>query len=160
MRVLFFFFTFLLATILCCVAMNPFRNTLSLSIFSQSASHSPLFLASLSSVFQDPAAADNNDAPVSLTTTAMVSLPPRSMTGTASEFWQQPDGEGYRPCLHFSFNYRRRSSKIAKEKMKFLMVLAIWNRQGYRYQKKVLEQLRDGKGNDGSNASGQDIKSE
>ncbi|CAH1451503.1 methylsterol monooxygenase 1-1 [Lactuca sativa] len=32
--------------------------------------------------------------------------------------------------------------------------------KGYRYQKKVLEQLRDGKGNDGSNASGQDIKSE
>ncbi|XP_023737011.1 methylsterol monooxygenase 1-1 [Lactuca sativa] len=32
--------------------------------------------------------------------------------------------------------------------------------KGYCYQKKVLEQLRDGKGNDGSNASGQDIKSE
>ncbi|CAI9280505.1 unnamed protein product [Lactuca saligna] len=123
MRVLFFFFTFLLATILCCVAMNPFLNTPSLSIFSQSASYSPLFLASLSSVFQDPTAADNNDAPVSLTTTAMVPLPPRSVAGTASEFWQQPDGEGYRPCLDFSLNYRKRSSKIAKEKMKFLVVL-------------------------------------
>lgn len=53
----------------------------------------------------------------------MVPLPPRSVTGTASEFWQQPDGEGYRPCLDFSLNYRRRSSKIAKEKMKFLVVL-------------------------------------
>ncbi|KAL4584805.1 hypothetical protein LXL04_009415 [Taraxacum kok-saghyz] len=123
MRTLIFFLTFLLAAILCCVAMNPFLNTPSLSLISGTASYSPLFLASLSSVFLDPVAADNNDAPVSLTTTAMVPLPPRSVAGNASEFWEQPDGEGYRPCLDFSLNYRRRSSKIAKEKTRFLVVV-------------------------------------
>ncbi|KAI3499544.1 hypothetical protein L1887_35347 [Cichorium endivia] len=124
MRIFFFLiFTLLLASVLCFVAINPFLYTPSLSVISHTASYSPLFLASLSSVFQDPTAADNNDAPVSLTTTAMVPLPPRSVAGTASEFWEQPNGEGYRPCLDFSLNYRKRSSKIAKEKTKFLVVL-------------------------------------
>ncbi|KAL4573095.1 hypothetical protein LXL04_019888 [Taraxacum kok-saghyz] len=113
MRTLIFFLTILLAAILCCVAMNPFLNTPSLSLISGTASYSPLFLASLSSVFLDPIDSDNNYAPVSLTTTTIVPLPPRSVAGNASEFWEQPDGEGYQPCLDFSLSYRRRSSKIA-----------------------------------------------
>ncbi|KVI06172.1 GDP-fucose protein O-fucosyltransferase, partial [Cynara cardunculus var. scolymus] len=118
-----FFFTLLLASILCFVAINPFLNTPQVSIIAHTASYSPLFLASLSSVFQDPSAGDNNDAPVSLSTTAMVPLPPRSVAGISSEFWQQPDGEGFRPCLDFSLKYRRRSRKIANERKRFLVVV-------------------------------------
>ncbi|CAH1448115.1 unnamed protein product [Lactuca virosa] len=121
-----------------------------------------LFLASLSSVFQDPTAADNNDAPVSLTTTEMVSLPPRSVTGTASEpnisskFIPFYGGADYHDYHHYVGG---------QSQSNFASVFTYYDYiygtdKGYRYQKKVLEQLRDGKGNDGSNASGQDIKSE
>ncbi|KAI3777654.1 hypothetical protein L1987_47455 [Smallanthus sonchifolius] len=116
--------TLLLASILCFAAINLFLNTPSLSTINlfHTATYSPLFLASLSSVYEDPSA-DDNDSPVSLSVTSMVPLPPRSVTGAASEFWQQPDGEGFRPCLGFSLKYRRRSVEIADEKKRFLVVV-------------------------------------
>lgn len=39
------------------------------------------------------------------------------------EFWKQPDGLGYRPCLDFSREYRRESAKVVKERRKYLMVV-------------------------------------
>lgn len=58
----------------------------------------------------------------------MVPLPAHSMVGSFSEeekeFWKQPDGEGYKPCLEFSIGYRRKSAKISKEKRRFLVVVA------------------------------------
>ncbi|KAH7684985.1 GDP-fucose protein O-fucosyltransferase protein [Dioscorea alata] len=38
------------------------------------------------------------------------------------EFWRQPDGLGYKPCLQFSIGYRRASAKIVKERRRFLVV--------------------------------------
>lgn len=39
------------------------------------------------------------------------------------EFWKQPDGLGYKPCLDFSAAYRRESRKIVRERRKYLMVV-------------------------------------
>ncbi|KAM0946577.1 hypothetical protein DsansV1_C09g0096421 [Dioscorea sansibarensis] len=38
------------------------------------------------------------------------------------EFWHQPDGLGYKPCLQFSIGYRRASARIVKERSRFLVV--------------------------------------
>ncbi|MFS8000487.1 putative GDP-fucose protein O-fucosyltransferase [Helianthus anomalus] len=103
--------TLVLASILC---FMPFVIKIHTS------THSPLLLASISSVYQDPNADDNN-SPVTLSVPSIVPLPPRSVAGT--EFWDQPDGEGYRPCLGFSLKYRRRSVKIVNEKKRFLVVV-------------------------------------
>ncbi|KAL1221845.1 O-fucosyltransferase 24 [Cardamine amara subsp. amara] len=40
-----------------------------------------------------------------------------------NEFWKQPDGLGYKPCLDFSNEYRRESKKIVEERRKYLMVV-------------------------------------
>ncbi|KAK4488648.1 hypothetical protein RD792_004417 [Penstemon davidsonii] len=40
-----------------------------------------------------------------------------------SEFWKQPDGLGYRPCLDFSERYRKESVQIVKDRTKYLMVV-------------------------------------
>lgn len=40
-----------------------------------------------------------------------------------SEFWKQPDGLGYRPCLQFSNVYKRASVDIVKDRTKYLMVV-------------------------------------
>ncbi|CAI9780022.1 unnamed protein product [Fraxinus pennsylvanica] len=40
-----------------------------------------------------------------------------------SEFWKQPDGMGYRPCLDFSEKYSKESDEIVKDKTKYLMVV-------------------------------------
>lgn len=57
----------------------------------------------------------------------MVPLPAHGVAADLSdeerEFWKQPDGEGYRPCLDFSIEYRKASAKISKEKRRFLMVM-------------------------------------
>ncbi|XP_073157199.1 O-fucosyltransferase 20-like [Henckelia pumila] len=39
------------------------------------------------------------------------------------EFWKQPNGFGYRPCLDFSEGYRRESGDIVKERAKYLIVV-------------------------------------
>ncbi|KAI6675828.1 hypothetical protein NL676_036624 [Syzygium grande] len=40
-----------------------------------------------------------------------------------SEFWKQPDGLGYRPCLVFSPEYRKASQGIVKNRRKYLVVV-------------------------------------
>ncbi|XP_065881219.1 O-fucosyltransferase 37-like isoform X2 [Euphorbia lathyris] len=40
------------------------------------------------------------------------------------EFWQQPDGEGFKPRLDFSIKYRKASASISKERKRFLVVVA------------------------------------
>jgi hypothetical protein len=58
----------------------------------------------------------------------MAPLPLLPVTGSVSKeergFWGQPDGEGYKPCLHFSLKYRKASARIAKERRLFLVVVA------------------------------------
>ena len=40
-----------------------------------------------------------------------------------SEFWEQPDGLGYKPCLGFSREYRRQSEGVVKNRRRYLMVV-------------------------------------
>ncbi|XP_065871090.1 O-fucosyltransferase 20 [Euphorbia lathyris] len=40
-----------------------------------------------------------------------------------NEFWKQPDGLGYKPCLGFSRDYRRGSETIVKDRRKYLLVV-------------------------------------
>lgn len=58
----------------------------------------------------------------------MVPLPVHLVSGNLSEeeteFWKQPDSNGYRPCLDSTIGYRKRSAKISKEKNRFLVVVA------------------------------------
>ncbi|ESQ31569.1 hypothetical protein EUTSA_v10005492mg [Eutrema salsugineum] len=46
-----------------------------------------------------------------------------NMTEEEREFWKQPNGEGYTPCLDFSLDYRKKSARISKEKKRFLVVV-------------------------------------
>lgn len=46
------------------------------------------------------------------------------MSEVEREFWRQPDGDGYRPCLEFGIGYRRASARISKERRRFLVVVA------------------------------------
>ncbi|KFK37254.1 hypothetical protein AALP_AA4G233800 [Arabis alpina] len=39
------------------------------------------------------------------------------------EFWKQPDGLGYKPCLGFSSEYRRESNSLLKNRWKYLLVV-------------------------------------
>ncbi|XP_057807651.1 O-fucosyltransferase 20-like [Salvia miltiorrhiza] len=39
------------------------------------------------------------------------------------EFWKQPDGMGYRPCLDFSGNYTAASGGIVQDRTKYLLVV-------------------------------------
>ncbi len=39
------------------------------------------------------------------------------------EFWKQPDGLGYKPCLVFSRDYRRASEGVVKDRTRYLMVV-------------------------------------
>ncbi|XVE54509.1 hypothetical protein DITRI_Ditri03aG0087600 [Diplodiscus trichospermus] len=59
---------------------------------------------------------------------AMVPLPvhvvPGNLSEEENEFWKQPEGKGYRPCLDSSIEYRKRSARISKEKNRFLVVVA------------------------------------
>ena len=43
--------------------------------------------------------------------------------GEKSEFWEQPDGLGYRPCLEFSKEYKKTSLEIVEDRTKYLMVV-------------------------------------
>ncbi|OMO71760.1 GDP-fucose protein O-fucosyltransferase [Corchorus olitorius] len=62
-----------------------------------------------------------------LGSTVMVPLPVHLVSGNLSEeetdFWRQPDGKGYRPCLEFGIGYRKKSATISKEKNRFLVVV-------------------------------------
>ncbi|XP_023528632.1 O-fucosyltransferase 20-like [Cucurbita pepo subsp. pepo] len=39
------------------------------------------------------------------------------------EFWKQPDGLGYKPCLDFSQEYKRTTTGVISERTKYLMVV-------------------------------------
>ncbi|XVF54653.1 hypothetical protein PTKIN_Ptkin05aG0198600 [Pterospermum kingtungense] len=70
---------------------------------------------------------NENDEHRVIGTSAMVPYPVHVVSGNLSEeeteFWQQPDQEGYRPCLASSRGYRKRSAMISKEKNRFLVVV-------------------------------------
>lgn len=46
-----------------------------------------------------------------------------SNSDKGSEFWKQPDGLGYRPCLDFSRDYEKASVGTVKDRTKYLMVV-------------------------------------
>ncbi|XVF73651.1 hypothetical protein PTKIN_Ptkin12aG0219200 [Pterospermum kingtungense] len=50
------------------------------------------------------------------------SQPPHH-SDSESEFWKEPDGMGYKPCLDFSAEYRRASEAIVKDRSKYLVVV-------------------------------------
>ncbi|KAJ4840618.1 O-fucosyltransferase 20 [Turnera subulata] len=76
---------------------------------------------------------NNNDIGVAGNSRSSSSLSKEDQLGVAaassitldssSEFWKQPDGLGYRPCLEFSGEYRRWSQGILKDRAKYLMVV-------------------------------------
>nr|DAD29953.1 TPA_asm: hypothetical protein HUJ06_031421 [Nelumbo nucifera] len=43
--------------------------------------------------------------------------------GEETEFWKQPDGLGYRPCLDFSDEYLRSSEAIVQNRRRYMMVV-------------------------------------
>ncbi|CAH8265945.1 unnamed protein product [Arabidopsis lyrata] len=42
---------------------------------------------------------------------------------TEGDFWKQPDGLGFKPCLGFTSQYRRDSNSILKNRWKYLLVV-------------------------------------
>ncbi|CAA3029690.1 O-fucosyltransferase 20-like [Olea europaea subsp. europaea] len=44
-------------------------------------------------------------------------------TDNKIEFWKQPEGMGYRPCLDFSVKYGEETDEIMKDRTKYLMVV-------------------------------------
>uniref|UniRef100_A0A6N2K3S5 O-fucosyltransferase family protein n=1 Tax=Salix viminalis TaxID=40686 RepID=A0A6N2K3S5_SALVM len=88
-----------------------------------SMSISSMLLTSLSSV-----APKNVEGEPRMAKSLMAPLPLHPVTGNVSkeekEFWEQPDGEGYKPCLDFNLKYRKASARISKERRRFLVVVA------------------------------------
>ncbi|XP_039059311.1 O-fucosyltransferase 37-like [Hibiscus syriacus] len=86
-------------------------------------SHSQIILASLLSGLNS-----NDEVQPRIGGTSMVPLPvhlvPGDLSEQEAEFWKQPDGNGYRPCLDSTMEYRKRSAKISIEKNRFLVVVA------------------------------------
>ncbi|XP_022863245.1 O-fucosyltransferase 37-like, partial [Olea europaea var. sylvestris] len=121
---LFILCTFLGISILTFIPIS--QNSIPCSMISPSSPLSPFLLASLSSIAKDYSNNFPDDEPT-LSTSAMVPLPPHGFYGNLSEeereFWQQPDGEGYHPCLDFSLEYRKSSVRISKQRRKFLVVV-------------------------------------
>ncbi|XP_030473606.2 O-fucosyltransferase 20-like isoform X1 [Syzygium oleosum] len=48
---------------------------------------------------------------------------PREEAEEEHSFWKQPEGMGYRGCLEWSKDYRRRSERIVKERRKYVMMV-------------------------------------
>ncbi|KAJ6374463.1 hypothetical protein OIU78_030056 [Salix suchowensis] len=88
-----------------------------------SMSISSMLLTSLSSV-----APKSVEGEPRMAKSLMAPLPLHPVTGNVSkeekEFWEQPDGEGYKPCLDFNLKYRKASARISKERRRFLVVVA------------------------------------
>ncbi|PIM99221.1 hypothetical protein CDL12_28286 [Handroanthus impetiginosus] len=128
LTLLFFFSTFILCTFfgICILTFYPIsQNSIPCSSLSHSSPLPPVLLASLSSIFNDY---PEKDEPT-LSSSALVPLPAHGVSANPNisaaerEFWRQPDGQGYRPCLDFTLDYRKKSAKISKEKRKFLVVV-------------------------------------
>ncbi|KAM0947489.1 putative GDP-fucose protein O-fucosyltransferase [Dioscorea sansibarensis] len=83
------------------------------------------FLLSHPSIFMS-----NTSTSALQNTISMVPRPPHALipgnvinvSQQEMEFWRQPDGLGYKPCLQFSIGYRRASARIVKERSRFLVV--------------------------------------
>ncbi|XP_059644202.1 O-fucosyltransferase 37 [Cornus florida] len=116
------FFTFLGISILSFIPISHNSLPLSVPSLSPSSSFPPLLSASLSAMVSNT----EIDEPT-LSNSVMVPLPVHGVTGNVSkeerEFWKQPDGDGYRPCLDFGIEYRRNSARVSKEKRRFLVVV-------------------------------------
>ncbi|KAE9592702.1 hypothetical protein Lal_00028980 [Lupinus albus] len=71
----------------------------------------------------------DDDSSVSLSESlfANVQLQAQGPSGLESdekgEFWKQPNGLGYKPCLGFSRDYRRGSEGVLRDRRKYLMVV-------------------------------------
>ncbi|KAM7265571.1 hypothetical protein ACFE04_003254 [Oxalis oulophora] len=52
-----------------------------------------------------------------------LSVSPKDDIFEDSSFWKQPDGLGYKPCLHFTRDYKRQSEAVVKERTKYLLVV-------------------------------------
>lgn len=68
---------------------------------------------------QNPCSVISNGVPIS----ELSVVAKTAENGDGGEFWKQPDGMGYRPCLDFSDKYRRESGDILKDRTKYLMVV-------------------------------------
>ncbi|CAA7407985.1 unnamed protein product [Spirodela intermedia] len=73
-----------------------------------------------------PCATPRPEAPPLFSSTAGDSQPATPPSGGGDgggeEFWEQPDGMGYRPCLDFSKGYRRATEGIKRDRNKYLVV--------------------------------------
>ncbi|GMI76711.1 hypothetical protein HRI_001340400 [Hibiscus trionum] len=105
-----------------CPMLSPSISPI--SPHSLTSSYSQIVLASLLSGGLN----SNNEIQPRAGGTAMVPLPihlvPGNLSELETEFWKQPDGNGYRPCLDSTIEYRKRSAKISVEKNRFLVVVA------------------------------------
>ncbi|XP_075504065.1 O-fucosyltransferase 37 [Primulina tabacum] len=119
---LFFSSLFILCTFLgiCFLTFSPISSTECSELWPLSTF--PSFpVTSLSSVLKHNSGSREYDV--------TVPLPPRGLASNLNlsaeeeDFWKQPDGMGFQPCLHFSLEYRKASSRIAKQKRKFLVVV-------------------------------------
>ncbi|KAG6633280.1 O-fucosyltransferase 37-like [Carya illinoinensis] len=102
--------------------LSPSSEPFSSPSFSSAENRSQVTLASLALTFLD----SEENEPI-LSNSVMVPLPAHGIVGSnvseeEREFWRQPDGEGYRPCLDFSIGYRKASVRITEEKRRFLTV--------------------------------------
>lgn len=102
----------------------PYHSEMPCSHFASTPSLSPMasLISSKASNFID-------GDPRLLSTSVMVPLPAHGFVGAnlsvaEREFWEQPNGEGFRPCLDFGLGYRKSSAKITKERKRFLVVVA------------------------------------
>ncbi|XP_061988237.1 O-fucosyltransferase 37 [Rosa rugosa] len=92
-------------------------------------SHSAASTPSLSPISPKTSSSGFIDDPRLLSDTVMVPLPAHGALGAnlssaEKEFWEQPNGEGFRPCLDFGLGYRKSSAKIVTERRRFLLVVA------------------------------------
>ncbi|EYU23112.1 hypothetical protein ABFS82_09G065600 [Erythranthe guttata] len=128
LNLLFFLSLFILCTFsgICILSFYAISQTPApCSVISPISSFSPFLMASLSSILKDYPKISGP----TLSTSVMVPLPARGVPSNANvseierDFWNQPNGEGYRPCLDFSLDYRKSSAKVSKERRKFLVVV-------------------------------------
>lgn len=73
--------------------------------------------------FQEESSVSNDHQVSQLTIGAVNAGKEEEEGGEMSEFWKQPDGLGYRPCLDFSKEYRKTSLDIVKGRTRYLMVV-------------------------------------
>ncbi|KAI3981683.1 hypothetical protein MKX01_020626 [Papaver californicum] len=90
----------------------------------------PLSFSSSRSTLMVSSNEKNEDKMVRLSSSVMVPLLAHGVSSSSNvteeerEFWKQPNGGGYKPCLEFNIGYRRLSKDIVKEKTRFLVVVA------------------------------------